>query len=29
MILSAVSMRACAFCNVATGLPAPLDPQEP
>jgi len=24
-----VCTRACAFCNVATGLPAPLDPTEP
>jgi len=24
-----VCTRACAFCNVATGLPGPLDPEEP
>ncbi len=29
MILGAVCTRACAFCNVATGLPGPLDPKEP
>ena len=29
MILGAVCTRACAFCNVATGLPGPLDPEEP
>ena len=29
MILGAVCTRACAFCNVATGLPGPLDPDEP
>jgi lipoic acid synthetase len=29
MIMGAVCTRACAFCNVATGLPAPLDPAEP
>ena len=29
MIMGEVCTRACAFCNVATGLPAPLDPNEP
>ncbi len=29
MILGAVCTRACAFCNVATGLPDLLDPREP
>ena len=29
MILGEVCTRACAFCNVATGKPAPLDPLEP
>jgi lipoic acid synthetase len=29
MILGEVCTRACAFCNVATGKPAPLDPDEP
>ncbi len=29
MIMGEVCTRACAFCNVATGLPAPLDPEEP
>ncbi len=29
MIMGAVCSRACAFCNVATGKPTPLDPQEP
>ncbi len=29
MIMGAVCTRACAFCNVATGLPAPLDLGEP
>jgi lipoic acid synthetase len=29
MILGAVCTRACAFCNVATGLPDMLDPHEP
>jgi lipoic acid synthetase len=29
MIMGAICTRACAFCNVATGLPKPLDPQEP
>ncbi|MFI4986181.1 MAG: lipoyl synthase [Alphaproteobacteria bacterium] len=29
MILGRVCTRACAFCNVATGLPAALDPHEP
>jgi len=29
MILGEVCTRACAFCNVATGQPAPLDPTEP
>ena len=28
MILGSVCTRACAFCNVATGLPGPLDPAE-
>ncbi|HLK23867.1 MAG TPA: lipoyl synthase [Caulobacteraceae bacterium] len=29
MIMGEVCTRACAFCNVATGLPRPLDPSEP
>jgi len=29
MIMGEVCTRACAFCNVATGLPAALDPSEP
>jgi lipoic acid synthetase len=29
MIMGGVCTRACAFCNVATGIPAPLDPDEP
>ena len=29
MILGSVCTRACAFCNVATGLPDGLDPEEP
>jgi lipoyl synthase len=29
MILGEICTRACAFCNVATGLPGPLDPTEP
>lgn len=29
MILGSVCTRACAFCNVATGLPDRLDPNEP
>ncbi|HYH17077.1 MAG TPA: lipoyl synthase [Azospirillum sp.] len=29
MILGRVCTRACAFCNVATGRPAALDPHEP
>ncbi|MGN6551271.1 MAG: lipoyl synthase [Pararhizobium sp.] len=29
MIMGEICTRACAFCNVATGLPAPLDPNEP
>ncbi|MGO8739858.1 lipoyl synthase [Rhodoblastus sp.] len=29
MIMGDVCTRACAFCNVKTGLPAPLDPKEP
>jgi len=29
MIMGEVCTRACAFCNVATGKPAPLDPIEP
>ncbi|HVB90351.1 MAG TPA: lipoyl synthase [Beijerinckiaceae bacterium] len=29
MILGDVCTRACAFCNVKTGLPGALDPQEP
>jgi lipoic acid synthetase len=29
MIMGEICTRACAFCNVATGLPEPLDPTEP
>lgn len=29
MILGAICTRACAFCNVATGLPDKVDPNEP
>jgi len=29
MIMGDTCTRACAFCNVKTGLPAPLDPDEP
>jgi lipoic acid synthetase len=29
MIMGDVCTRACAFCNVKTGLPLPLDPNEP
>jgi lipoic acid synthetase len=29
MIMGDICTRACAFCNVATGLPRPLDPEEP
>ncbi|MBM3567577.1 MAG: lipoyl synthase [Alphaproteobacteria bacterium] len=29
MIMGATCTRACAFCNVATGQPKPLDPAEP
>jgi lipoic acid synthetase len=29
MIMGDTCTRACAFCNVKTGLPAPLDPMEP
>jgi lipoic acid synthetase len=29
MIMGGVCTRACSFCNVATGKPAPLDPDEP
>ena len=29
MIMGEICTRACAFCNVATGLPTPLDPTEP
>jgi lipoyl synthase len=29
MIMGDTCTRACAFCNVRTGLPEPLDPQEP
>jgi lipoyl synthase len=29
MLLGAVCTRACAFCNVATGMPDKLDPHEP
>ncbi len=29
MIMGEICTRACAFCNVRTGLPGPLDPKEP
>jgi len=29
MVMGSVCTRACAFCNVATGLPTQLDPTEP
>ena len=29
MILGRICTRACRFCNVATGKPTPIDPQEP
>ena len=29
MILGSVCTRACAFCNVDTGVPEPVDPGEP
>ena len=29
MIMGEICTRACAFCNVRTGLPQPLDPDEP
>jgi lipoic acid synthetase len=29
MIMGEICTRACAFCNVTTGLPQPLDPTEP
>jgi lipoyl synthase len=29
MILGAICTRACRFCNVATGKPTPVDPDEP
>ena len=29
MVLGTVCTRACAFCNVATGRPDPVDPEEP
>ena len=29
MIMGEICTRACAFCNVATGLPTQLDPHEP
>ncbi len=29
MIMGEICTRACAFCNVSTGLPAPLDADEP
>jgi lipoic acid synthetase len=29
MIMGEICSRACAFCNVTTGLPLPLDPTEP
>jgi lipoyl synthase len=29
MIMGEICTRACAFCNVATGRPGPLDPPEP
>jgi len=29
MIMGEICTRACAFCNVRTGMPGPLDPHEP
>ena len=29
MIMGEICTRACAFCNVKTGMPGPLDPMEP
>jgi lipoic acid synthetase len=29
MIMGEICTRACAFCNVITGMPNPLDPNEP
>lgn len=29
MIMGEICTRACAFCNVSTGIPTPLDPNEP
>ena len=29
MIMGEICTRACAFCNVATGIPTALDPSEP
>jgi lipoic acid synthetase len=29
MIMGEICTRACAFCNVATGIPSALDPEEP
>lgn len=29
MIMGEICTRACAFCNVRTGMPSPLDPKEP
>ncbi|MCY4413816.1 MAG: lipoyl synthase [Alphaproteobacteria bacterium] len=29
MIMGGICTRACAFCNIQTGKPQPLDPQEP
>src|SRR5690606_22267170 len=29
MIMGEICTRACAFCNVATGIPGPLDEEEP
>ncbi len=29
MVMGDTCTRACAFCNVRTGVPAPLDPEEP
>lgn len=29
MIMGEICTRACAFCNVSTGMPMPLDPDEP
>ncbi len=29
MIMGEICTRACAFCNVRTGLPTALDPMEP